>query len=53
MTKSAGGSWCATILKTKDAERLGLPYGVRNLEDETMVEFYIRLPLAADKEEQE
>lgn len=33
-------------------ERLGQPYGVRNLEGEAMVEFYIRLPLAdAEKEE--
>lgn len=34
------------------AERLGLPYGVRNLEEEHMVEFYIRLPLAVGQEEQ-
>lgn len=32
-------------------ERLGQPYGVRNLEDEGMVEFYIRLPLAETEEE--
>ncbi len=33
-------------------ERLGQPYGVRNLEDEGMVEFYIRLPLAETEEEE-
>lgn len=32
-------------------ERLGQPYGVRNPEDEGMVEFYIRLPLADAEEE--
>lgn len=32
-------------------ERLGQPYGVRNLENEGMVEFYIRLPLAEEEEE--
>lgn len=32
-------------------ERLGWPYGVRNLTEENMVEFYIRLPLAAPEGE--
>lgn len=39
-----------SIVKS-NMEHLGCPYGVRNLPEEGMIEFYIRLPLAAPEGE--